>query len=72
MGYIRAEEILPAEVLELVQQYVDGRNIYIPQKAENRREGGRTENAFCGCKRDLIGTKRHEPIPGVHPWLHLL
>lgn len=40
MGYIRAEEILPAEVLELVQQYVDGRNIYIPRKAENRREWG--------------------------------
>lgn len=42
MGYIRAEEILPAEILELVQQYVDGRSIYIPRKAENRREWGET------------------------------
>ncbi|EOS43880.1 hypothetical protein C809_03738 [Lachnospiraceae bacterium MD335] len=29
MGYIRAEEILPVEVIELIQQYVDGENIYI-------------------------------------------
>ncbi len=31
MGYIRAEEILPIEVIELIQQYVDGKNIYIPR-----------------------------------------
>lgn len=29
MGYIRAEEVLPAEVIELIQQYVDGANIYV-------------------------------------------
>ena len=42
MGYIRAEEILPVEVLELVQKYVDGESIYIPRKTENRREWGET------------------------------
>lgn len=40
MGYIRAEEILPAEVIELIQNYVDGTNIYIPRKQENRQEWG--------------------------------
>lgn len=40
MSYIKAEEILPIEVIELIQQYVDGRNLYIPRKAENRREWG--------------------------------
>ena len=40
MGYIRAEEILPVEVVELIQQYVDGTNIYIPRKQENRQEWG--------------------------------
>ncbi len=29
MGYIKAEEILPVEIIELVQQYVDGESIYI-------------------------------------------
>ena len=40
MGYIRAEEILPIEIIELIQQYVDGTNIYIPRKQENRQDWG--------------------------------
>ena len=40
MGYIRAEEILPNEVIELIQQYVDGANLYIPRKQENRQQWG--------------------------------
>lgn len=37
MRYIKAEEILPAEVIALIQEYADGVTIYIPRKAENRR-----------------------------------
>ena len=40
MGYIRAEEILPVEVIELIQQYVDGENIYIPRKPAHRQAWG--------------------------------
>ena len=40
MGYIRAEEILPLEVIELVQQYVDGESIYIPRKEAHRQAWG--------------------------------
>ena len=40
MGYIRAEEILPVEIIELSQRYVDGANIYIPRKQEHRQEWG--------------------------------
>lgn len=40
MGYIKAEEILPMEIIELIQQYVDGKNIYIPRKTEHRQEWG--------------------------------
>lgn len=40
MGYIRAEEILPIEVIELIQQYVDGENIYIPRKPAQRQAWG--------------------------------
>ncbi len=40
MGYVRAEEILPIEVIELIQQYVDGENIYIPRKPANRQAWG--------------------------------
>ena len=40
MSYIKAEDILPEELLEQIQQYVDGKSIYIPRKAEERREWG--------------------------------
>ena len=40
MGYIRAEEILPDEMIRQIQQYVDGTNIYIPRKQDSRKEWG--------------------------------
>ncbi len=40
MGYIRAEEILPIEIIEMIQQYVDGESIYIPRKPSNRQAWG--------------------------------
>lgn len=45
MGYKKAEEILPVEVIELIQQYVDGQNIYIPRKAQHRQEWGTSTGA---------------------------
>ena len=41
MSYRRAEEILPIEIIKLIQQYVDGENIYIPRKENNRQEWGK-------------------------------
>ncbi len=32
MSYLRAEEILPKELIETIQQYVSGQNIYIPSR----------------------------------------
>lgn len=40
MGYMKAEEILPIELIELIQKYVDGQNIYIPKKADSRAVWG--------------------------------
>ena len=45
MGYIRAEEILPVEIIEQIQKYVDGANIYIPRKQGHRQEWG-TKTAY--------------------------
>lgn len=45
MGYIKAEEILPAEIIEMIQQYVDGANIYIPRKEDNRAAWGQRNRA---------------------------
>lgn len=40
MGYVRAEDILPKEILELVQQYADGQTIYIPRKQDCHKSWG--------------------------------
>ena len=32
MSYISAEDVLPKELIETIQQYVSGKNIYIPCK----------------------------------------
>ena len=32
MSYLRAEEVLPKELIETIQQYVNGTTIYIPSK----------------------------------------
>lgn len=40
MSYKKADELLPAELVRQIQQYVDGKSIYIPRKAENRQQWG--------------------------------
>lgn len=40
MSYINAESVLPKEVLRMIQQYVDGKPLYIPRKDENKKSWG--------------------------------
>lgn len=40
MGYRKADQILPIEIIELIQNYVDGECIYIPRKENSRRDWG--------------------------------
>ena len=40
MSYIRAEEILPADVLENVQKYIDGQMLYIPKRKPKHNAWG--------------------------------
>jgi Mor family transcriptional regulator len=42
MCYIKAKEILPKEVIDLIQKYVEGEYIYIPRKECNRKSWGST------------------------------
>ncbi len=43
MGYVRAEDVLPEDVLQLVQEYVDGELLYVPRKGEKRIWGSGTD-----------------------------
>lgn len=40
MRYMKAEDVLPEELIARIQQYADGVSLYIPRKAENRRSWG--------------------------------
>ena len=40
MSYIKAEEILPEELIRRIQEYVDGVCIYIPRKPGTRHAWG--------------------------------
>lgn len=45
MVYKNAVSILPADLLEAIQQYIDGEYIYIPRKAENKKRWGEVKNS---------------------------
>ncbi len=40
MDYIRAADILPQELIEQLQQYIDGAMLYIPKKLEEKKAWG--------------------------------
>lgn len=40
MSYVRAEDVLPKELIETIQQYVSGQSIYIPCKEKKSGEAG--------------------------------
>ena len=44
MSYIKADNILPIELVELIQTYIDGEYIYIPRKEENKKTWGSRTN----------------------------
>ncbi|MCC0660826.1 MULTISPECIES: CD3324 family protein [unclassified Clostridioides] len=40
MKYEKAQNILPEEILELIQEYTDGSYLYIPRKSKNKKAWG--------------------------------
>lgn len=40
MKYIKAQDVLPEELIELIQKYVDGEFIYIPRKNGKQKAWG--------------------------------
>lgn len=45
MRYARAQEVLPAHLLEELQRYIDGAYLYVPRKQENRLSWGETTHS---------------------------
>lgn len=40
MSYKKAQDVLPEEILKIIQEYIDGEYIYIPRKNENHKSWG--------------------------------
>lgn len=40
MGYIKAADVLPLEIIEQVQQYISGEILYIPKKKNDKCSWG--------------------------------
>jgi len=45
MGYKNAISVLPNDLLEAIQEHIDGEYIYIPRKAENKKRWGEIKNS---------------------------
>ena len=52
MRYRKATEILPEELVEAIQKYMDGGYVYIPRKEENKKKWGRG---------DLLSERTQDP-----------
>jgi len=49
MKYKKAQEILPQDIIELIQEYVDGGYLYIPTKKDTKKSWGEKS----GIKKEL-------------------
>ncbi len=59
MSYVRADAILPRELIEAIQQYVDGKSIYIPRKEKQGWGSGTSARAFfCDRNRRIYEASR--------------
>ncbi len=56
MKYEKAQNILPQNIIELIQQYVDGSYLYIPRKSNSKKAWGE----YSGIKNSL--KKRNRKI----------
>lgn len=58
MSYVRAEAVLPQELIETIQQYVSGTNIYIPCK-DKKSWGSETNSPSYYKNRNGEICKKH-------------
>lgn len=56
MSYHKAEYILPPDLLEMIQEYIDGGYLYIPRKSSNRKSWGEETDT------KIVITKRNSEI----------
>jgi len=40
MKYAKAQDVLPEEIVKIIQKYVDGKYLYVPRRDENHKAWG--------------------------------
>ncbi|GLC30283.1 CD3324 family protein [Clostridium omnivorum] len=40
MKYVKAHDVLPEEIVKILQEYIDGEYLYVPRKNENHKAWG--------------------------------
>lgn len=40
MKYVKAQDVLPEEIVKILQEYIDGKYLYVPRKNENHKAWG--------------------------------
>lgn len=51
MKYINANNVLPEDILKIIQEYVDGEYLYIPRKEEEQKKWGEQSGSRNTLKR---------------------
>ena len=70
MSYIKAENVLPQELLEAIQQYVEGKLIYIPCK-EKQEWGSTTFAKVFFRERNERIYETYKSGMGLHELAHI-
>ena len=61
MAYIKAQKVLPKELIDSIQQYVDGEFLYIPRKNNSKKSWGEKNGTRCCIdKRNLEIFKKYQ------------
>lgn len=50
MKYSNAQNVLPTEIVKIIQQYVNGEYLYIPRKEENQKKWGENNGSRDNLK----------------------
>ena len=51
MKYEKAQSILPQDIIELIQQYIDGGYLYIPRKQDDKKSWGESSGIKSSLKK---------------------
>lgn len=50
MKYAKAQDMLPEEIIKIIQEYVDGKYLYVPRKNENHKAWGENSGIKSSLK----------------------